>query len=296
MREAQKSGEETKMGKKILSLGGGVDSFAMLLDAIDRSELPDMVVFANVGSAKGDDGEWPGTLRFVREIIAPLCAEHGIEFVELTSDKFPIRGEESLLAWFESRRLMPGRTSRLCTVAAKVERIRDFLAERFNGEDLEVWIGFEAGEEKRALHDPHSKKRSADGRINRFPLIERDLCRCRCVELIRKHGFAVPRKSACVFCPFASRGDFQTLANELPEVFNRVVALEQNGRDTKSGKRIRFSGMRNGEAGPTLDKWVEKEFKPRKIACAVCGAEQRATKATGCDFLESAPCMEEMTV
>jgi len=35
---------------KILSYGGGLDSYGALLDAIDRGELPDYVVFCDVSN------------------------------------------------------------------------------------------------------------------------------------------------------------------------------------------------------------------------------------------------------
>lgn len=280
--------------KKILSLGGGVDSFAMFLDAIDRNELPDLVIFADVGSPKGDDGEWPSTYRHVREVVMPICEEQGIEFKWLTTNDYPIRGEESLLAYFEKKNIMPTRRSRLCTNAAKVERICSYLIDHYGAEQLfEVWIGFEAGEENRAAQDPHAKEIGGiPQRINRFPLIERALCRCRCVELIQRHGYAVPRKSACMFCPFSSKGDFKTLSQELPEVFDRVARLEENCKTTKSGKRMTFADNAkkrdsgNGETCDSLREFAVKPYKARLMPCKVCGAKVRASKATGCDYLE----------
>lgn len=271
--------------KKILSYGGGADSFAMLLDALDRGERPDAAVFADVGSAKGDDGEWPDTYRHIREHAMPICEKAGIAFYWITTEGYPIRGHESLLAYFEAKRLMPSRLSRLCTSAAKVERIAAFLGDQFPDEQFEVWVGFEAGEEIRAENDPHGTVRSADGRKNRFPLMERGLCRCRAVALIQQHGLPVPRKSACVYCPFGTRGDFQTLARELPATFDRVARMEENCRTTKSGKIMRFGYQKGDGTDPTLAEWIAKPYAGRKISCKVCGAAERATKAAGCGYL-----------
>lgn len=273
---------------KILSYGGGLDSFAMLLDAIARDEKPALAVFADVGDPEGKDpGEWPGTYKHIREIVMPLCAAHGIEFVWIDTRQLPIRGERSLFAYFENMKLMPGRMSRLCTSAAKVERIADYLNARFPGVRLEVWIGFEAGEEKRAERDPHAAGRAKGLRTNRFPLAERGLCRCRCEALVRASGHPVPRKSACVYCPFGTRGDFQTFARELPEHFARTEALEANCRSTKSGRRVLFSGSATNAR--TLRDWAERPYTPRAMGCSVCGATTRATKATACGYLDDAP-------
>ncbi len=280
---------------KILSYGGGLDSFAMLLDAQARGELPDLCVFADVGDGDAardgeDPGEWPGTYRHIREVVAPLCASLGVEFVWLDSSLYPIRGSRSLFAYFEDKHLIPGRQSRLCTSAAKVERIADFIERRFPGQAVEVWVGFEAGEEKRAENDPHAAGRKSDRslRTNRFPLVERGLCRCRCEAIVRAAGYAIPRKSACVYCPFSTRGDFQTLQRELPAAFARVEALEDNCRTSKAGKTMRFGYEKGDGTDPALAAWASKPYTRKLMPCKVCGAAVRASKATGCDYLEPA--------
>ena len=154
-----------------------------------------------------------------------------------------------------------------------------------------MWIGFEKGEEKRAEKDPNAAagrkaKPGAARRHNRFPLIEWDLCRCRCEAMARASGHPVPRKSACVFCPYASRGDWQRFAVELPEDFARVVKLEADRPLTKNGKQLSIMDYRNGK--PTmLTDYIRKPYTKKINRCTVCGARDRATKATGCDYLEA---------
>jgi hypothetical protein len=278
---------------RVLSYGGGLDSFAMLLLAINEGPRPDLVVFANVADEGGEDpGEWDGTLRHIIDVAMPLCERHGIEFKWLTTDEYPIRGERSLFRYFEVKRLMPSRMSRMCTSAAKVERIAEYLFDRFGYAPLEVWIGFEAGEEERSKRDPHAlgarvgpkRGRRAQNelrRTNRFPLQERGFCRCRCEAYVRRCGHPVPRKSACEFCGFATRGDFQVLARRKPTHYLRTVALERNCRTSKKGHRILFSGS----AGKSLPEWIATQYVARVIACKVCGAKVRASKAAGCGYL-----------
>lgn len=227
---------------RVLAYGGGLDSFGMLLDAIERGELPDVCAFADVTDPQRlDPGEWPGTYSHIGEVVEPLCAAHGIEFVTLDTNRYPVRDSRSLFSWLEKRRQIPvAGPNRICTTIAKVERFERWLDERFPNVDVEVWVGFEAGEEARASNDPHAgaKRGHKPGqavRHNRYPLIERSLCRCRCQELVERLGFAVPRKSACTFCPYGSRGDWQTFARELPEEFARTAALEANKPPTGAG-------------------------------------------------------------
>jgi hypothetical protein len=290
---------------RVLAYGGGLDSFGMLLDAIERGELPDVCVFADVTDPQRlDPGEWPGTYRHIQEIVEPLCAVHGIEFVTLDTVRYPVRGSRSLFAWLEERRQIPvAGPNRVCTIVAKVERFERWLDDRFGGQDVEVWVGFEAGEEARARGDPNAGTRRAPRpgqarRHNRYPLLERGLCRCRCQALVERLGLPVPRKSACTFCPYGSRGDWKTFAGELPEEFERTAALEANKPPTEAGKKLSIMGYRTLPNGtyraPPLAAYIQKPYRPRRMPCAVCGRAERATKATGSDWLRDAPVPETL--
>jgi hypothetical protein len=282
---------------RVLFYGGGLDSFAMLLDAAERDELPDVCVFADVADPDhADPGEWPGTYRHIREVVEPLCARLGVAFVTLDTDTYPVRGSRSLFAWLEERGQIPvAGPNRLCTTIAKVERCERWLDDNYGGQDVETWVGFEAGEEGRASYDPNAgrPRTPAPGRArrhNRFPLIERGLCRCRAEALVRRLGYPVPPKSACTFCPYATRGDWQRFARELPDDFERTVALEANKPVTGQGKKLSIMGYRTRKDGsyraPPLPVYIARPYRPRRMACLVCGAAERASKATGCDYLD----------
>jgi len=91
---------------RVLSLGGGLDSFAVLVRAIQLGQPPDVVVFVDVGHPE-DPGEWAGTYQHLREVVAPLCARHGIEFVWIDSTRYPVRDARSLFAWLWARGQIP---------------------------------------------------------------------------------------------------------------------------------------------------------------------------------------------
>lgn len=306
---------------RVLCYGGGADSFALLLEAIRSGMYLDAVVFENVGDPQGlDPAEWPGTYRHMREFAIPLCEREGIPFFVLETDRYPIRGTRSLFRWLTGDRGAAPRANpqipvagpdRICTIIAKVERFERWLDERFPGVEVEVWIGFEAGEENRAKKDPNAGtgrkvKPWQAVRVNRFPLIEWRLCRCRCEALIRLAGYPVPRKSACVFCPYASKGDWQTFARELPAQFAEVVKLEADKPPTeKNGIKLSIMGFRTlyrteerevdgvktlvkvktGNRAPPLPEFIQGEYHPQERTCGVCG-ERRAVKATGCGYTE----------
>jgi hypothetical protein len=283
---------------RVLSYGGGLDSFAMLVMAIRMEDRPDVVAFVDVGDPEQQDpGEWPSTYRHIRDVVIPLCERHGIPFEWIDSTRYPVRGARSLFAWLEQRKSIPvAGPTRICTRIAKVERFEAWLADRYPGQQVEVWIGFEAGEEARAQKDPNAGKPSALRR-NRFPLMEWGMCRCACERVVRDEGLPVPRKSACMFCPYASKGDWQTLAREQPEVFARVAKLEAEKPPTKRGIKLSIMGFRSlkdrdgqvtGYRAPMLPEYIQGTYRPQAKPCAVCGAAQRATKATGCTYLDAA--------
>lgn len=303
--------EQTSSFPKVLSYGGGLDSFAMLLQAIERGEKPDVVVFMDVGDGSPesdgqDPAEWPGTYRHIREQVIPLCKEHGIEFVWMTTAEWPVREARSLFHWMEKRGQIPvSGPKRICTTIAKVERFEAWMDSRWPDREVEVWIGFDADEGKRVAKDPNAGtgrkiKPGQARRRNRFPLVEWGLCRCRCESYVRGLGRPVPRKSACVFCPYSTKADFKTLAREIPEQWDRVVALEANKPMTKAtekkiSKKLSIKNFRTikdkdgreiGYKNTPLPVYIARpEVVSKPKLCGVCGAE-KATKAVGCSFLE----------
>lgn len=308
---------------RVLSYGGGLDSWAMLLDAELRGELPDVVAFVDVGDRDDAEsiGEWESTYRHIEEVVAPWCKRRGVSYVEISARTgYAIRpanqNARSLFGWLWTMGQIPvSGPNRICTRIAKVERFEAWLDATYPGQEVETWIGFDAAETDRANNDPNAgkprgiTKKSASAvpawwrwsvgltyalthahRVNRFPLIERGLCRCRCFALAQASGHPVPRKSACVYCPYGSRGDWKALAAQAPRVFDRVVELEHRKAPTKKNNR-KLSIMAydsKTQTGTPLPVYVSRPYKAKVVPCTVCGAANRATKSTGCDYLSEA--------
>lgn len=279
---------------RVLSYGGGTDSFAMLLRALELGQRPDAVAFVDVADPQhADPGEWPGTYRHIEEHLRPLLERERIPFHVVDSERFPVRDARSLFAWLAARKQIPvSGPNRICTTIAKVERFEAWAQATFPAQPLEVWIGFEAGEESRAAKDPNAGKARA-WRTNRFPLIEWQLCRCRSEQLIRAAGYPVPRKSACTFCPYATTRDFQTLARELPDTFAAIVKLEADKPPTKkNGAKLSIKNFRtithpdgSKEYRPKLlPDLIRGTYRaPRAEECGVCH-QVKAQKETGCGY------------
>lgn len=250
-----------------MSYGGGVDSFCMLLDALDRGEKPESLVFMDVGDPQGlDPAEWPDTYRHLREVVIPLANREGIPFYWLSTapglkvkgakvEVYPIRPgalvTRSLSGWMRSGARsggiqIPTAKSRACTSAAKVERFERWMVDHHPDTLVRTWIGFDASEGHRLQggRDPHvgrtSKAMAAVGvsRDNRYPLMERNLDRKACKALIKAHGYTVPPKSACVFCPFSEPRELLELLRREPKVFEWIEDWERERRRTPTASNV----------------------------------------------------------
>lgn len=171
--------------RNYLSYGGGVNSSALLLLLHDEG-----VEFEAVYVDHGCD--WPETR----------------EYVDMLSQRYPIT---ILKAQVYSRKVdaifdnlydysmavgrFPDRKIRWCT-----SRFKSRVLEKYQQSPAFVFIGIDAGESHRA------KISSKNGFEYRWPLIEREIDRNGCIEIIKAHGLPVPIKSGCWFCPFQLLG------------------------------------------------------------------------------------------
>ena len=226
---------------KVISYGGGVQSTAMIVLAI-QGRIPDVdaALFSNVG----DDTEHPDTIHFVRNIMIPWAAERGFSVQELT----PIRRGEPTTIWNEMMRpdskrdMIPvfgeqgNPLRRVCTVDFKVKTIHRWL--KANGATKEnpayVQLGISTDEIQRA-----NNKQTYPYEIKQFPLLDLGMNRTDCMQVIRDAGLPVPPKSSCFFCPFHSELTWSELRRDHPDLFDKAQQLEDHLQ-----KRKEESGLR----------------------------------------------------
>jgi hypothetical protein len=67
--------------------------------------------------------------------------------------------------------------------------------------------------------------------VNLYPLIDAGMSRADCAELIRAQNLAVPRRSACVFCPYHSDEYWRDLKVHFPQEWRRATAFDRRIRD-----------------------------------------------------------------
>lgn len=222
------------MTLRTFSYGGGVQSTAALvLAAQGKIDFP-IFLFSNVG----DDSEHPATIRYLHDVAMPYATQQGIALHELRHVRRD--GEEETLYRKLTR---PGSRStgipiylegsgapgrRSCTADFKVRRIAAW--QRKHGakkaDPAVCGLGISIDEFQRMRTDS-----GVPTQVLEYPLIKLRLSRQDCVHIIERAGLPVPPKSSCWFCPFHRLTTWQHLKNDMPELFERAVALERQLSD-----------------------------------------------------------------
>lgn len=213
---------------QVISFGGGVQSTALLVLAC-QGVIPHRIgVFANVGS----DAEDPATIDYIRDHAMPYAQAHDFQLFE-TQRRHHRTGEpRSLLTDLEGDNrsiIIPVRMAngspgnRRCTADYKLRVVARWL--RDHGataeQPAEVAVGISTDEWERA-----NSARAEAWERKVYPLLELGHSRRACESIIADVGLPIPPKSSCWFCPFRSPADFRHMAVERPELFKKVVALE----------------------------------------------------------------------
>ena len=196
------------------------------------------MVMANVG----DDSERAATLQYVDKFARPYAEANGIEFVEvrktyrdgsvitLLSEMMDNpRGHRSPIP-IPARSPAGAPITRQCTLGYKVEPINRWAKSRGATPDDPALcgLGISADEIQRA------NTRSTDPSVVKtFPLVgigDRTgltLSRADCMALITAAGLPVPPKSACFFCPYHSLANWDAMARDDPEEYDKAARLEE---------------------------------------------------------------------
>lgn len=219
----------------VVNYGGGVNSTALLLEALRRDIQPDLVVFADTGS------EMPHTYEYLK-MFGEYLGNFGIavEVVRRMYSNAP-RNEEwagtfvPLHVWCEHYATVPSRAFGLsgCTDKWKQRPADMFIRNHpmvqealARGEKVERWIGYDADEPRRAARMAE-KKADDPHYVWRAPLIEWDMGRKECLAVIAEEGLPSPGKSSCWMCPSMRKGEIDALGQQYPDLLNAALRMER---------------------------------------------------------------------
>jgi hypothetical protein len=233
----------TQMSVRAFSYGGGVQSTACLALAVAGTIDYKTFLFANVGA----DSEHPDTLDYVYQHAMPYAKANGIDLIEVRKIRRDSGKPETILERLErlgSSIPLPVRMeingapgNRTCTVDYKIKPIAKWFREHgATADDPGIaGIGISLDEAQRAK--PCGQSGITYQRLE-YPLLDLGLNRSNCVAIIERAGLPVPPKSACFFCPFHTRKNWEHLKATRPDLFDKACLVEGiiNRRGQKLGR------------------------------------------------------------
>lgn len=217
-----------------LSLGAGVQSstLALMAAAGEVGPMPKGAIFADTQAEPASVYKWLDWLE--KQLPFPV---YRVTKGSLTEDSVTIHNREkdgkpyarSLIPAFVLKRNGElGILGRACTADYKVQQImrkcRDLESVKRGEKNIRLvqWIGISMDEATRM-----KPSRDAWAAI-RWPLIELGMTRHHCLEWMKKRGFPIPPRSACVYCPFHSDAEWRRLRDKEPEEFLKAVVFERD--------------------------------------------------------------------
>lgn len=228
--------------KRVLSLGAGVQSTALLLMMI-HGEIPraDAVIFADTG--------WePKKVYDHLAKLEILMAANNMPFHKVSAGNI----REDFLAEKKRFASMPlhligedgkaGMIRRQCTAEYKLaplmKKQRELAGlksgQRSKDHRITTVIGISYDELQR-MRDPSFTWIKHD-----YPLVDKKITREDCLKWCFDHGYQRPPRSACIGCPFKNQDEWRYL-NQNPEEWADAVAFD-NALRTLPHLKARFRG------------------------------------------------------
>lgn len=246
---------------RVLSYGGGVNSTALLVEAVRRAIPINLILFADTGD------ERPETYSYVETFSSWLVGQgypaiETVRWIRRDGSFIPL-GALSL-----RNRELPSKAYGFsgCTTKWKQQPLDKRVREWANGAaTVERWIGYDADEPERARRMLEKNPQPPGGTLAyawRCPLVEWDMGRAECEAAILAAGLPSPGKSSCYFCPSMRRAEIDALAREHPDLVAKALEIEDAARPnlvTVKGLGRSFSwreylaGQTTEGAGPEQD-------------------------------------------
>lgn len=213
----------------IVSYGGGVNSYAMLIGLYHHQIPIDLILFADTGA------EFPYIYQAM-EVMNLWLSERSLPQITVVQNVDRFGNRLSLEMECLRSKTLPSIAYgyKKCSQKHKIGPQNKFCNN--NAQCKEVWqsggkvnkfLGLDAGEQKRYKrsleYDVKNKKY-----CNIYPLIEWGWNREKCIEVIKQEGLTPPGKSSCFFCPNMKREEIIRLKEEYPAIFQRAIDLEKN--------------------------------------------------------------------
>ena len=214
------------MYENVAFCSGGKDSVATVIVAKQRGQPLDAVVFCEVMFDKDTSGEHPLHRDFVFEKLKPFVEQEiGVPFIVLHSDKTYVDFFRHIITKGAGKGMMHGfPIPGMCSINrdCKLKPIRDFL--KTHGKDIErQYVGI-------ATDEPIRLERLTGNKVSL--LAKYGITEKQAKEICEKAGLLSPiyeisQRNGCWFCMNCRESEWVYLLKNHPELFDRLVELEQ---------------------------------------------------------------------
>lgn len=253
-------GTPKKPAAAIIHYGGGRQTVAMLI-LVKRGLIarPNRIVIADTGR------ENPSTWEYRAEIAEPLAQSMGLT-IEIAPrslayvDLYSHQGDLLLPVY-----TLTGKLSAFCSTEWKQRVVRRYLKEQHNIHSATAWIGYALDERHR--YKPNKEDKTGPW-YRSFPLLELNLTKRDCRQIIIDAGLPMPSPSSCYICANKSNEEWRDLRNNYPSFFEQACILDEEIREEdkaqgKSGVWLHHSRVPLREA--------DLEAEDRKDPARQCG-------------------------
>ncbi len=201
--------------KRIANFGCGVNSVAGILKY--GAEYYEERIFSDTGSEK------PETYKYLKYLI-----EEKKWKITIINDHFG----KSIYDYYYDKRIYPTINFRDCTEKFKIRPIKRHLRKKYGKKQIfvnDIFIDFSE------LH----RMKNSDVKYQKlnYPLVYDKIDREECIEIIKKAGYKIPLKSGCYMCPFNNKAIWLNLKKDHPDLFKKILELENRGMHTIEGER-----------------------------------------------------------
>jgi hypothetical protein len=209
---------------RVISLGAGVQSTTLALMAAhgEIGPMPDCAIFADTGEEPTP--VYPHLDQLERALPFPihrvLTGPLGERLFDDNEARIPAYTANGM------RQRQCTRSYKLMPIRRKVRELlgvgpRDYIPPGA----VEQWVGISTDEVIRLLP---SRVRYI---VRRDPLIEKRMSRWDCTNWLTDHGYPIPPKSSCVFCPYKSNKQWQWLRDHDPAGWVRAIEIDERLRE-----------------------------------------------------------------
>ena len=204
---------------RVLSLGAGIQSSTLAFMGFDGEIDIDFAIFSDTGWEPSYVYQF---LEYIKSVVnfPVITVSKGNIRIDSVSDT---KKRKTSLPFFTSS---GGMTRRQCTREYKIDPIEKYLrGKRAKGQVVEMAIGISIDEIQRA------KPNKVKWIKNVFPLLDKRMTRIDCRNYLERKGYKIPRKSACIGCPFHSDETWQEMKENRPDDFSDACDFDEKIRN-----------------------------------------------------------------